>query len=79
MLLTQAEREKFAAYLEQEAASDEAIIRQGQKMGMHESLLKQWRLQVLAATVVAKKLRSAESVQLGLGEVLDIMDDGPPK
>ena len=58
-LLTAAERERFATYLEQEAATDEIMAEQVAKIGP-EILAKKYRAEALAARVIAQKLRSIE-------------------
>ncbi len=63
-LLTAAERMRFAAYLEQEAASDEVMADQILKVGP-EILAKKYRTEALAARIIAQKLRSIEDEVLG--------------
>ena len=65
MLLTNEERERFAAYLEQEARSDLAILEQMEKSNMPAALIQKYRVEAMAAQVIAKKLRSTESETIG--------------
>ena len=64
LLLTPAERERFAAYLENEARADEALAEQISKIGP-EILAKKYRVEALAARVIAKKLREIEDQVIG--------------
>lgn len=64
LLLTDAERERFAAYLEREAASDEAMANQMAAIKAPEAGIKKYRTQALAARMVAAKLRSIESASI---------------
>ncbi len=63
ILLTDVERDRFATYLEQGAASDEAMADQVDKIGP-PVFAKKLRAEALAAKIVAGKLRAttAESV-----------------
>ena len=60
MLLNDEERERFAVYLEGEAKSDLEIADQLEKMGQPSGAQK-YRVEGMAAQVIAKKLRSIES------------------
>lgn len=62
-LLTDQERERFAAYLEQDAKSAEQIIAQMEKMpfGGGETFTKGLRTERAAALIIARKLRSLSS------------------
>lgn len=64
LLLTPAERDRFAAYLENEARTDEVMAKQIDKVGP-EILAKKYRVEALAARVIAKKLRSIEDQVIG--------------
>lgn len=64
LLLTDAERERFAAYLEREAASNEAMARQMEQIKVPEAVIKRERLKALAARMIAENLRSTESVSI---------------
>lgn len=68
-LLTQAERDRFATWLEQEASDGEAMAKQIETMagGAPPFLLlaKKERSEALAARIIAAKLRSIESVTVG--------------
>lgn len=61
--LTDQEREKFALYLEQDAASNSAMAEQMKKMdpaGAMGMLAKKYKAEAAAAMIVAAKLRSIE-------------------
>ena len=64
LLLTQEERDKFAAYLEREAVSADAIATQMEKSGLPPAVrdvsVKRYRMEAAAAAFVARKLRSTE-------------------
>lgn len=64
LLLTAAERERFAAWLEHEAVVDEQMAAQAESLaGLAGVVLaKQNRTEALAARVVARKLRSIEDM-----------------
>jgi len=62
--LTPAERERFAAYLENGARADEVLAEQISKVGP-EILAKKYRVEALAARVIARKLRSIEDQVIG--------------
>ena len=57
ILLTDAERDRFAAYLEQGSSSDEAMADQVDKIGP-PVFAKKLRAEALAAKIVAAKLRA---------------------
>lgn len=62
MFLTQQERDKFALYLERDAASDKAIADQMEGSGIGiEAMIKKLRVEAMAAEVIARKLRSIET------------------
>jgi hypothetical protein len=63
LLLSDAERERFAAYLERDAVSSEGIAEQMQKLGgpVIEPLRQQVLAEAAACRIIAKKLRSTES------------------
>lgn len=60
MLLTKEEREKFSTWLKNEAASDRAIITQMEKLPGMEAVAKRYKLEVVAAELIARKLDSIE-------------------
>jgi hypothetical protein len=62
--LTREEREKFAAFLEQDAASGEDLIAQMEKIPTPEALIKKYRTEALAQRIVAKMLRATEDATL---------------
>ena len=59
-MLTPQERDKFALYLEQEAATDDQMVDQLEKMGGVEPMVKKLRAEAMAAKIIAAKLRSIE-------------------
>lgn len=64
-LLTQEERDRFAAYLEAEAATDEGIAQQMEQAKVPDVLIRKIRAEATAARIIAAKLRSIESMQIG--------------
>lgn len=65
MILTEEERNKFASYLEQDAKDGDAIEQQMANLGDYtDPIRKQIRVESMAARVIAKKLRSTESMEV---------------
>lgn len=64
--LTNAERDKFAAYLEQNAASDAALADQCDKIG-ERLVAKKLRAESFAGRIIAAKLRGTEFVSVEVG------------
>lgn len=64
--LSQEERTRFAAYLEQEAASDEAMAKQALKLPgkMGTIMAQKYRVEALAMRIVAKKFDNTETVTI---------------
>jgi hypothetical protein len=64
--LTKEERDKFAAWLEQEARSNDEMARNCEKVkGLSmEALAKKLKAEALAAVVVAKLLRRTEDLTI---------------
>ena len=62
--LTQAERDKFAEFLEQEAKSTEGILAQLEKIAVMEGVKRKYRAEALAQAVVAKMLRATETMDV---------------
>jgi len=65
LLLTQEERDKFAAYLERDAESANAIAVQMEKstnlpLAVREASIKRYRMEAAASAFVARRLRSTE-------------------
>jgi hypothetical protein len=58
MLLTQAERDKFAAWLENEARTDMGMVEQMATIGTPDMVLTRYRQEATAAMLIARKLRS---------------------
>lgn len=63
--LTREERERFAAWLEWEAQTDEKLIEQMMKINTPDSLMRLRRLEVLAAITIARKLRGTTDESIG--------------
>jgi hypothetical protein len=59
------EREYFAAYLDQEAKSDQIMVEQMDRLGNNESIVKRYRLIAAARLIVAKDLRRIEIQEVG--------------
>ncbi len=59
-MLTQAERDRFATYLEQEAKSDEILLIQMRKILAPAPAVQTVNVEMMAAKVIAMKLRSIE-------------------
>ena len=59
-MLTQAERDRFATYLEQEAKSDEILLIQMRKILAPAPAVQKVNVEMMAAKVIAMKLRSIE-------------------
>ena len=68
-LLTKQEREKFAAYCEQESLSAKQMGEQMQKLnmaaGLNEQIIKKFKNEELAYGFVAMHLRSIEEDSIG--------------
>lgn len=65
LLLTQAESDKFADYLERSAKSGRGIIEQFEKLGsLHEVMTKKLKIECMAEEIVAKNLRNSEKTSL---------------
>ena len=62
-LLTQTERDRFAWWLEHEAQTSLGMAEQAEKLGV-TSLVQKETAEAMAYTVVAKILRSTESVSI---------------
>lgn len=66
MLLSDAERRRFADYLDQDAHGDEGLIRELTKLGGAADLLaREQRIGMMAKRWVARWLRAAESMTMG--------------
>ena len=64
--MTDAERKRFATWLEQDAASNAAIAKQAEKLGPAGILIaKMNRQEAMAEMIVARRLRNTESLTLG--------------
>ena len=65
--LTDAERQKFVLYLEQDAASNRALAAQMEKMdptGTMGMLATKYKNEAAAAMIIAAKLRSIETSEI---------------
>ena len=66
LLLTQQERDRFAAWLEHEAAVGKGLIEQMEKLGPHAwPLVAREKAEAAAALLIARKLRSTEGMSIG--------------
>ena len=66
LLLTQQERDRFAAWLEHEAAVGKGLIEQMEKLGPHAGpLVAREKAEAAAALLIARKLRSTEGMSIG--------------
>jgi hypothetical protein len=66
MLLTEQERERFAAWLEREAATAKSICEQMENLGPHVApLVAREKAEAAAALVIARKLRATHSESIG--------------
>ena len=63
--LTQKERDKFAAWLEQNAKSDDAMATQMEKMGGIDMVAKRMKQRAALFSLVAQELRNIESTTHG--------------
>ena len=65
LLLNQQERDRFAEWLEHEAATAKGLIEQMEKLGPHMApLMAREKAEAGAALLIARKLRSTESFSL---------------
>lgn len=62
--LTDSERERFAAYLEQEAATMDGLIEQMRRINVPEALIKHKQAEAYAQRIMAKALRNTETVNV---------------
>lgn len=65
MILTDAERTRFAEWLRNEAASTKAIMEQAKKLNIGEVMNRRWKIELLACEIIAAKLEQTESVTIG--------------
>ena len=63
-LLTETERERFAWWLEHQAQTSFDMAKQGEKLGL-QGLVQKETAEAMAYTVVAKILRSTQSMSIG--------------
>jgi hypothetical protein len=62
--LTQTERDKFAAWLEQEATTDRGLAEQAKKLGgAGEAINKKLTMDAVMKEIVARQLRTTETMQ----------------
>lgn len=61
LLLTDAERERFASYLEQDIRTEQALVEQMAKLSVSEPWIKVTKMRIAAKTIVAQLLRTTES------------------
>jgi len=65
IILTDQERIRFAAYLEQEAATSDGLADQMDKLGGIGRLAEMYRTMAAAAQIIAKDLRGGEKTTIG--------------
>lgn len=66
LLLTPQERDRFAAWLEHEAATAKGLIEQMEKLGPHVApMVAREKAEASAALLIARKLRATHSDSLG--------------
>lgn len=65
LLLTDRERERFAAWLEHEAATEKGLIEQMEKLGpAFAAVVEQRKREAGASLLIARKLRSTQSTSI---------------
>jgi hypothetical protein len=65
LLLSTQERDRFAAWLEHEAATAKGLIEQMEKLGPHVApLVAREKAEAAAALLIARKLRATESMSI---------------
>jgi hypothetical protein len=65
LLLSTQERDRFAAWLEHEAATAKVLIEQMEKLGPHAApLVAREKAEALAALLIVRKLRATESMSI---------------
>lgn len=62
--LTPLEREKFADWLEQEAMTDDGLVKQTESLPNMETIGKKYKMEAAAKRIVARILRSIETQTL---------------
>lgn len=62
ILLTQQDRDKFAAWLEQEAQNDNILVEQAMKLNGGEIIAKHMKQRAMIFTMVAIELRKIEDM-----------------
>ena len=67
--LTDEERRKFAAWLMQEAHSNDVIIKQMEKLPGLETGIKKYRLEAAAYLMIARRLESTEKMTIKEGGI----------
>lgn len=65
MLLSDAERDRFASWLERNADSARAIFRQLENLPHAAPLATSLKQEIAASLIIAKKLRETESMSIG--------------
>ncbi len=64
IILDKKEREKFAAYLEQEAIAEKGLYEQMEKIMVHENIIKRMKVKEMACVLIAGILRNTEDMTL---------------
>ena len=65
LLLTDAERDRFATYLEREAATDDSMAKQAATIPGMDPVVKRYRMMAAAKMIVAQQLRNIEVQTIG--------------
>lgn len=66
LLLTPQERDRFASWLEHEAATAKILIEQMEKLGPHVApLVAREKAEAAASLLIARKLRATQSDSIG--------------
>lgn len=58
------EREKFAAYLEQEAATNNGMAKEMEKIKVQEFVVKRMEMKAAACIIIANDLREIEDMKI---------------
>jgi hypothetical protein len=65
IILSQSERDKFAAWLEQEAKQSELMVGTMQANKIPQALMMRETSELLASRIIAAKLRSIQGMEIG--------------
>ncbi len=64
ILLNEKEREKFVAYLEQEAVTNKGMAEQMEKLKGHDAMAKILKMRAAACIIIADDLRRIETMKI---------------